>query len=104
VVNGDDLNVSVSVEFSTPRSMLTNGVFYANGRLRRSLGLNFKSRGAPGVLKPAYWAVAKALKTLAPPKHNFEASHVRQFDVDLSAPNCVRWRPGFGPEAVKQAA
>lgn len=104
VVNGDDLNVSVSVEFSTPRSMLTNGVFYTNGRMRRSLGLNFQSRGTPELMKPAYWAVAKALKTLAPPKHNFEASHVRQFDVDLSAPNCVRWRPGFGPEAVKQAA
>lgn len=104
VINGDDLNVSVSVEFSTPRSMFTNGVFYTNGRLRRTLGLNFKSRGTPEMMKPAYWAIAKAWKTLAPPKHNFEASHVRQFDVDLSAPNCIRWKPGFGPDAMPKAA
>jgi hypothetical protein len=104
VVNGDDLNVSVSVEFSTPRSMLTNGVFYTNGRLRRTLGLNFQSRGMPEMMKPAYWAIAKAWKMVAPPKHNFEASHTRQFDVDLSAPGCIRWKPGFGPEAIAKAA
>jgi hypothetical protein len=104
VINGDNLNVSVSIEFSTPRSMLTNGVFYVNGRLRRQLGLNNTSRGTPAVLKPAYWAAAKAWKTLAPPKHNFEAAHERQFDVDLSAPNCIRWRDGFGPEAAARAA
>ncbi|MDP3172852.1 MAG: hypothetical protein Q8M88_00265 [Phenylobacterium sp.] len=94
----------MSVEFSTPRSMMTNGVFYVNGRLRRQFGLNGVSRGTPEVLKPAYWAVAKAWKTLAPPKHNFEAAHERQFDVDLSAPDCIRWRPGFGPAAAAQAA
>lgn len=103
VINGDNLNVSVSAEFSTPNSMLTNGVFYVNGRLRRQFGWNLKSRGTPGILKPAYLLAAKALKTWAPPKTNFEASHARQFDVDLSAPNCIRWREGFGPD-VRQAA
>ena len=39
VLNGPDLNVSVSCEYSTLHSLLTNGVFYANGRLRRATGL-----------------------------------------------------------------
>lgn len=103
VINGANLNVSVSTEFSTPRSMLENGVFYVNGRLRRQFGWNVKSRGTPDLLKPAYLLAAKALKTWAPPKTNFEASHERQFDVDLSAPNCIRWREGFGPVALKAA-
>jgi len=103
VVNGPNLNVSVSVEFSTPRSALTNGVFYVNGVLRRRLGARPTSRGAPKALEPAYWAAAKALKVLSPPKVNVERNHQRQFDVDLSAPGCIRWREGFGP-AVGHAA
>jgi hypothetical protein len=97
VLNGDDLNVSISIEYTTPRSMLTNGVFYVNGVLRRRAGLNPRTRGTPDVLKPAYWAAAKAIKVLSPPKANVEAAHARRFDVDLSAPHCVRWRPGFEP-------
>ncbi len=99
VLNGADLNVSMSVEFSTPRSMLTNGVFYTNGILRRRLGMNPQTRGTPGVLKPAYWAAARAIKALAPPKTNVERAHVRMFDVDLSAPWCIRWRRGCEPSA-----
>lgn len=104
VLNGDDLNVSISIEYTTPRSMLANGVFYTNGVLRRRLGLDLKTRGTPDVLKPAYWAAAKAFKTLMPPKSNVERSHERQFDVDLSAPHCIRWREGYGPEGLKRAA
>lgn len=92
VVNGEDLNVSVSVEFSSPRSMLKNGVFYTNGVLRRRAGLAFKSRNKPAAAWPAYWAAAKALRTLLPAGPNVEAAHPRQFDVDLTAPRCVRWR------------
>jgi hypothetical protein len=103
VVNGDDLNVSISIEFSSMRSMLTNGVFYTNAMLRRRLGLNLRSRGTPDALKPAYWAVAKAIKTLAPPKANAERSHLRQFDIDMSMPGYIRWRDGFGPGAKKAA-
>lgn len=103
VVNGDDLNVSVSIEYSTPRSMLTNGVFYTNGMLRRRFGANPTSRGTAGALKPAYWAAARALKLANRGKATVEASHQRQFDVDLSAPDGIRWRPGFGPQVLKAA-
>lgn len=97
VVNGDDLNVSISVEFSSPQSMLTNSVFYTHGRLRRTVGWAPASRGPAQALAPAYLLAAKALKTLAPPTANAERAHVRRFDVDLSAPGCVRWRDGLAP-------
>ncbi len=97
VLNGDDMNVSMSIEYSTVNSLLTNGVFYMNGRLNRMLGKRFVSRGTPNALKPAYLMASKALKTLMPPKNNIEAQHKRCFDVDLSAPGCVRWRDGMAP-------
>ncbi|CAN1545221.1 hypothetical protein MCEMIH16_01929 [Caulobacteraceae bacterium] len=98
VVNGDDLNVSISIEFSSPQSMLTNAVFYTNGRMRRALGRAPKSRGLMQAFSPAYLLAAKALKTWAPPSGNAERAHLRQFDVDLSAPGCIRWREGMAPD------
>lgn len=98
VVNGDDLNVSISVEFSSPRSMLTNSVFYGNGRLRRATGWAPRSRGPAQLLAPLYLPITKALKSWAPPRKIVERSHQRRFDVDLSAPGCVRWREGLAPD------
>lgn len=103
VVNGDDLNVSISVEFSSPQSMLTNSVFYTNGRLRRAAGWAPKSRGAAQLLAPAYLLVARALKSWAPPAVNVERAHARRFDVDLSAPGCIRWRDGMAPDWARPA-
>ncbi len=98
VVNGDSFNVSVTIEYTTVDSMLTNGVFVANGVLRRRFGLQPQSRRTPGWLKPAYWAASKGLQRLAA-KTDAYRSHGRKFDVDLSAPECVRWKPGFEPAA-----
>lgn len=104
VVNGDDLNVSISVEFSSPQSMLTNGVFYGNARLRRTLGWAPSSRGPARALAPAYLLASKALKVWAPPANNVECAHARRFDVDLSAPGCIRWREGMAPDWAEPAA
>lgn len=106
VVNGEDLNVSVSVEFSSPQSMLTNSVFYTHGRLRRAAGWAPSSRGPARVLAPVDLLLARALKTWAPPANNVERAHERRFDVDLSAPGCVRWREGMAPDwaVVEQPA
>jgi hypothetical protein len=104
VINDGDLNVSVSVEFSTPRSVMANGVLYVNGRLRRRFGVEPGSRRTAPALKPAYLAASKVLKTLAPVKTNAPAEHVRQFDVDLAMPHCLRWRPGFPPLEDRAAA
>jgi hypothetical protein len=97
VTNSDDLNVSVSVEFSSPRSRLENGVFYTNGVLRRRLGLAPRSRGTAKLLQPAYLAAATLLKTVLP-AGTVERDHARRFDVDLASPGCVRWREGQRPD------
>jgi len=105
VINGPDLNVSVSVEYMTPSARNTNGVIYTNGVLRRRLGLKpprMEKTWRP--LRPLYWAASRALRTIAPPRFNAETEHRRQFDVDLSAPDCIRWREGCGPAAMDRAA
>lgn len=96
VVNHDSLNVSVSIEYNTPHSMLTNGVFVTNGLLRRRFGFKPRSRTVPAALKPAYWLASKLLRKLIPTA-NAPRNHVRAFDVDLSAPDCIAWRAGLEP-------
>lgn len=103
VVNGPSMNVSVTIEYATADGVMTNGVFYTNAILRRRLGLNPQSRRVPGVLKPAYFLASKLLRPLAP-KVNAYKAHGRKFDVDPSAPDCVRWKPGYGPEVLREAA
>lgn len=97
VVNADCLNVSVSIEYTTVNSILANGSFYVNGRLRRALGWAPRSRSLPAAVRPAYALVAKTLKTIAPLKGTVEQAHERLFDVDLSAPGCIAWRGGQSP-------
>ena len=104
VLNGPDLNVSVSIEYATPRSRVVNGTYWFNGFLRRRFGLELSSRGLPEALKPLWWAAAKVAQRVAPPRANVECAHVRQFDVDLSRPDAIRWRPGFGPPGERLAA
>lgn len=105
VVNGPDMNVSVSVEYMTPAARNTNGVIYTNGVLRRRLKLSPPPMAAtPAPLRPLYWAASKALRILTPQGFNAETEHPRQFDVDLAAPDCIRWRPGCGPIAANRAA
>ena len=38
IVNGDDLNVSISIEYLTPRALVRANEIYANGVLRRQFG------------------------------------------------------------------
>ena len=86
------------MDVASLKKKLTNAVFYGNGRLRRAVGWAPKSRGVAQALAPAYLLAAKALKSWAPPKMNMERAHLRRFDVDLSAPGCVRWREGMAPD------
>jgi hypothetical protein len=105
VVNHDSMNVSVTIEYSTMDCILANGVFFTNAVLRRRFGMNPRSRSVPQALRPMYLAASRLLKPLAP-KVNAYKAHGRKFDVDPSAPDCVRWKPGFGPavQPVREAA
>ncbi len=105
VLNGDSLNVSVSVEYTTPGSARTNGAFYTKGWLRRRMGLDLgSSRATPDALKPLYWAASKPLRLVEKFRKTVEKSHPRCFDVDLTAPDNIRWREGHGPAPVMMAA
>lgn len=96
VENGDSLNVSVTIEYSTADSTLTNGVFFTNAVLRRRLGVNLRSRSVPRAVRPAYLAASRLLRPFAPKVDAYKA-HGRSFDVDLAAPECIRWKPGAVP-------
>ena len=104
VLNGPDLNVSVSMEYATPYSRHLNGAYWFNGFLRRRLGLNLSTRDLPRALTPVWWAAAKLAQRLFPAKANFERAHVRQFDVDLSQPDAIRWRDGYAPLVERKLA
>ena len=105
VLNGDSLNVSISVEYTTPTSALTNGAFYTKGWLRRRAGVDLgSSRATHPALKPLFWAASKPLRVLERNRKTLERTHPRCFDVDLTAPDCVRWRPGYGPRPLMMAA
>lgn len=65
IENGPMLNVSLSMEFMTPSALLRANVIYANGLLRRRLGLDPAIQpgfSAPGLAKVALARAAKALK------------------------------------------
>lgn len=104
VLNGDCLNVSISVEYTTVQSALTNGAFYTKGWLRRRLGLDLgSSRATPEAMKPLYWLASKPLRVLERFRKTVEKAHPRCFDIDPTQPDNIRWRPGYGPVTPTEA-
>lgn len=104
VVNGGDLNVSVSVGYSTRRSRTVNGVLWFNGFLKRRLGVSISSRRLPAALHPTWWLAGRAAQRLLPARRNVESAHERRFVVDLAAPECVRWLTPEPRPLERQAA
>ncbi|HEX5378050.1 MAG TPA: hypothetical protein VFW47_05725 [Phenylobacterium sp.] len=101
-VNGEGLNVSVTVTFASPSSRRANGVVYTNGFLRRRFGLRPVSSRTPGLLQPAYLAAARLLQSLRP-QVVAAARPAPRFEVDLDAPGCIRWRKGERPRPRRAA-
>jgi hypothetical protein len=94
IQNGNCLNVSFTTEHVTPNVRRNFAVNFANGILRRTLGVNKLSQGISG---PVYWsklatvAAAKALKLQKGREQNFNID----FMVDPTAPDCVRDIPAY---------
>ena len=104
VQNEDSFNVSVSIEYSTVSSAVTNGTYVTNGLVRRWTGWNTSTRRTPPALRPLLFAASRVLKRFAKPV-DAPRAYPRAFDVSLDAPYCVQWRPGAGPaERVDAAA
>lgn len=89
IENGPMLNVSLSVEFMTPRALLRANVIYANGVLRRRLGArrpNIQDDFTPMALgKLAVARGAKALKLQKPNPRILPAS----FRLDETRPGTL---------------
>ncbi len=89
IQNGDCVNVSFTTEHVTPAVRRNFAVNFANGILRRTLGVNNLSQTTTG---PQYWsklatvAAAKALRLQKGREQKFKID----FAVDPAAPDCVR--------------
>ncbi|HEY9218577.1 MAG TPA: hypothetical protein VIO94_11045 [Phenylobacterium sp.] len=64
IENGPMLNVSLSLEFMTPAALLRANVIYANGVLRRRMGMSPRLRDGAGPVNLAKLGVARAAKAL----------------------------------------
>jgi hypothetical protein len=94
IQNGNCVNVSFTTEHVTPNVRRNFAVNFANGILRRTLGVNKLSQTTAG---PVYWsklatvAAAKAFKLQKGREQNFKID----FAVDPAAPDCVRDIPAY---------
>lgn len=104
VINGPNLNVSISVEYTTPESARANGVLYTNGWLRRRLGVKRVWSRPPAAVAHAYLVASKGLRLIERGRKTVEKAHPRVFDVDLTQPDNIRWREGMGPQPMLMAA
>ena len=90
VDNLDGLNMSLTTEYFTSQAQRKYGVYYANGMMRRKLGIEPRStstNGAQALAKCAMAFAAKKLNVSSAETFEFVASFV----VDPSAPDGVRF-------------
>lgn len=89
IENGPMLNVSLSIEFMTPAAVARANVIYANGVLRRRMGLRLDLADGLGPANLGKLAVARAAKAL---KLQTPAERVLPitFGLDPAAPGVLR--------------
>ena len=85
IVNGDMVNVSLSIEFMTPKSLWNANVLYANGLLRRWFGLNPSMTKSPKILEPLKIILARVAKAFGGFKGN-KTPLVERFSLDPARP------------------
>ena len=94
IQNGNCMNVSFTTEHVTPAVRRNYAVNFANGILRRTIGLDKLGQSIAG---PSYWskmatvAAAKALRLQKGREQVFKID----FAVDPAAPDCVRDIPVY---------
>ncbi len=96
IVNHDMVNVSLSIEFMTPKALWRANVLYANGVLRRWFGLNPSLKGSPKVLEPLKLVFARAVKALGGFRGN-KSPLVPKFSLDASQPGVILFDDGVTP-------
>lgn len=101
IVNGDMVNVSLSIEFQTPKALWHANLLYANGLLRRWHGLNPSVARSPKVLEPLKIAYARLIKLFG----GFKAGKsplIPRFSLDPKAPGHMIYDEGVEPFSMPQ--
>ena len=88
VDNLDDLNVSITTDYFTPMTKRRYGVFYANGHMRRRLGIKPRSTNPNGISAYAKCAAALALKKAGVGKSQ-ERQIIKKFKLNHEQPGAL---------------
>ncbi len=93
IVNHGMVNVSLSIEFMTPRALWRANVIYANGVLRRWLGLNPTLARSPKWLEPMKIVLARIVKMTGGFKGGKSPLKPR-FSLDATTPGQILFDDG----------
>ncbi len=93
IVNHDVVNVSMSIEFMTPRAVWKANVLYANGCLRRWFGWNPSLTRSWVVFEPLKVVFARAVKALGGFKGN-KSPLKPSFSLDAARPGHIIFDAG----------
>jgi len=96
IVNHDMVNVSLSIEFMTPRAVWTANVLYANGCLRRWFGLDPSLRRSWPLWEPLKVAFARLVKAMGGFKGN-KSPLKPSFSLDAERPGRTVFDAGVTP-------
>ena len=97
IVNGDMVNVSLSIEFMTPRALWHANVIYANGLLRRLFGLNPSVAKSPKLLEPFKIVFARAYKLVSGGFKGHKSPLKPAFSLDPKRPGTIIYDEGVRP-------
>ncbi len=93
IVNHDMVNVSLSIEFMTPKALLRANLIYANGCLRRFFGLNPSLKTSPRWLAPLKVAFARIVK-LVGGFQGYKSPLKPRFTLDAETPGVIHFDDG----------
>ena len=93
IVNHDMVNVSLSIEFMTPKAVWKANVLYANGCLRRWFGLNPSMTTSWTIWEPLKVAFARLVKMRGGFKGN-KSPLKPSFSLDAARPGLIRFDDG----------
>ena len=97
IVNGDMVNVSLSIEFMTPRALWHANVIYANGLLRRLFGLNPSVAKSPKILEPFKIVFARAYKLVSGGFKGHKSPLTPAFSLDPKRHGTIIYDEGVRP-------
>jgi hypothetical protein len=102
VDNLDGLNVSITTDFFTPEAQRKYGVFFANGLMRRRLGITPRSTRIVGPGAMAKCAIALAAKKFGVNRRN-EREMIQSFKINPSNPGGLIDLPAAERSPIIQA-